>query len=235
MRVVLAIANVIIALGVAVAGVCAVLALLLLDVEGGGARPQGGAVGGGGAIGSAGGVSRGLADSLYCQLTGCTMTGALTTATKTCNTLEVVLGGSTTGICDNGGGTRPVWRSNGTDIFEASTSVGMSVTQAMTLKSNLKSSTSTTTDAGTGTCTAVTVTGTVLDFAITATCTAAQTVIVTFSTAFGAAPRCVISSANSAAGAVTTGTPYQSAGATSSATFTFPAVTAGSYNVICAL
>lgn len=190
----------------------------------------------------AGGLSLGLANSLYCQLTGCTMTGAIILPSKTCATMEVGFGASNSGICDNGGGSnRPTWYANGTQIFEASTTVNMNVNAALvsnsttTLKKNLLSSTSTMTNAGTGSCTSVTVTGTVLDGTITATCLAAQTVALTFSDGFGASPNCVISSANSAAGAVTTGTPYQSAGSTTSATFTFPAVTAGKYNVICAL
>lgn len=112
---------------------------------------------------------------------------------------------------------------------------GCSMTGAITLGGNLKSGTSTTTNAGTGSCSSVTVSGTVLDFTVTATCTAAQTVIVTFSTGFGAAPICTMSSANTAAGAITTGTPYESAGGSTTATFTFPAVTAGKYNVHCML
>lgn len=102
------------------------------------------------------------------------------------------------------------------------------------VNATLRSATATTTDATTGSCSSVTVSGSPLDFSITATCTAAQTVNVTFSAGFGGAERCVITPANSAAAAATT-PAYQSAGATTSATFTFPAVTAGTYNVHCAL
>jgi hypothetical protein len=174
---------------------------------------------------------------------GGTITNALILPSKTCATMEVGFGATNSGICDNGGGSsRPTWYANGTQIFEASTAAGFAVTStsatfagAVTIKKNLLSSTSTMTNAGSGSCTSVTVTGTVIDGTVTATCTAAQTVVVTFSDGFGASPNCTITSANAAAGGVTTGTPYQSAGATTSATFTFPAVTAGKYNVICAL
>lgn len=100
------------------------------------------------------------------------------------------------------------------------------------LNDTLTTSGSTATNAGSGSCTTVTVSGTAIDFSVTATCTAAQTVVVTLTT-FSTTPKCTISSANAAAGAVTTGTPYQSAGSATSATFTFPAVTAGIYNVHC--
>lgn len=88
-------------------------------------------------------------------------------------------------------------------------------------------------NAGTGSCTSVSVAGSSSTPTITATCTAAQTVVLTLqSFGSGVTPRCTISPANAAAAAITTDA-YMSASSATSATFTFPAVTAGAYIAHC--
>lgn len=88
-------------------------------------------------------------------------------------------------------------------------------------------------DATTGTCTSVTVSGTDVRGTITATCTAGQTVIMSFGAAYGTAPLCTISPVNAAADVVTLGTAFATA-STTAMTLTGPtAVTAGSWAYHC--
>jgi hypothetical protein len=106
-------------------------------------------------------------------------------------------------------------------------------TTAMTSAVHLKSSGPTSTNAGTGTCTSVTVSGTDTRGSITATCTAGQTVIMNFGTAYGTAPVCTISPANAAASVATSGIAFASA-STSALTLTSPtAATGGIWNYVC--
>jgi hypothetical protein len=88
-------------------------------------------------------------------------------------------------------------------------------------------------NSGSGSCTAVTVSGTDIRGTITATCTAAQTVIMNYGATFGTAPICVISPANAAADAVGSGSAFL-ASSTSALTMTVPtAATAGIWNYQC--
>lgn len=198
-----------------------------------------------------GGLAQGVANALYCQLTGCTMTGALRWAAGTASAPGVAVSSEQTGLFLNGAGALgfsaagtnvgdveqagwfPLVKVSGVNgsagapeyTFNTQTSTGLflvgsgdlgiSVAAAQTIDFQASKTTINThitsgasassNHAASSTCTSVTVSGTDTRGKITATCTAGQTVVMDFGTAYGAAPICTVTPIDTNAAA---GTPF---------------------------
>lgn len=133
-------------------------------------------------------------EGLYDCGTNCVAIAANTVDVLNADATDTLLANDDTveTITDTGSNGNFAWALDGT--LRLTLQTGGHITSAATA----------TTNAGTGTCTAITVAGNDVRGTITATCTAGQTVIMNFGTAYAAAPNCTIAASDP--DAVTAGT-----------------------------